>query len=69
MLRSMQEHPDLGVWCSKDSEIEYYDLERYAKALTDDHQKEREDWLSASRRVTRSGGSKKKKDSENILGE
>ena len=65
MLVKMQDHPDLGVWCSKDSEIEFYDLERYAKALTDDHQKERKERMST--RVTRSGGRKKKKDSENKL--
>jgi Ulp1 family protease len=65
MLIKIQEHPDLGAWCSKDSEIEFYDLGRYAKALTDDHQKERTDRMS--RRVTRSGGRKKKKDSENKL--
>ena len=40
MLVKMQEQPDLGVWCSKDSEIEFYDLERCAKALLDDQQKE-----------------------------
>jgi len=65
MLVKMQDHPDLGMWCSKDSEIEFYDLERYAKALTDDHQKERKERMST--RVTRSGGRKKKKDSENKL--
>ena len=65
MLDLMNEHPDLSMWCSKDSEIEFYDLERYAKALTDDHQKERKERLST--RVTRSGGRKKKKDSENKL--
>ena len=47
MLVKMQDHPDLGVWCSKDSEIEFYDLERYAKALTDDHQKERKEQMSS----------------------
>ena len=61
----MSEHPDLRFWCSEDSEIEFYDLERYAKALTDDHQKERKERMST--RVTRSGGRKKKKDSENKL--
>ena len=65
MLIHMQDHPDLRVWCSKDSEIEFYDLGRYAKALTDDHQKERNARMST--RVTRSGGRKKKKDSENKL--
>ena len=40
MLVKMQEHPDLGVWCSKDSEIEFYDLERFAKALIDDKERE-----------------------------
>jgi len=65
MLVKMQDHPDLGMWCSKDSEIEFYDLERYAKALTDDHQKERAGRML--RRITCSGGSKKKKDSENKL--
>jgi len=65
MLVKMQEHPDLGAWCSKDAEIEFYDLERYAKALTDDHQKERTGRML--RRITCSGGSKKKKDSENKL--
>ena len=58
MLVKMQDHPDLGVWCSKDSEIEFYDLERYAKALTDDHQKERKERMSTRKR---------KKDSENKL--
>jgi len=66
MLDQMNEHPDLSVWCSKDAEIEFYDLERYAKALTDDHQKERKERISIAGR-TRSGGRKKKKDSENKL--
>ena len=64
MLDKMNEHPDLSMWCSKDSEIEFYDLGRYAKALTDDHQKERKERMST---VARSGGRKKKKDSENKL--
>ena len=65
MLVKMQEHPDLGVWCSEESEIEFYELDTYAKALTDDHQKERKERMST--RVTRSRGGKKKKDSENKL--
>ena len=67
MLDQMNEHRDLSMWCSKDSEIEFWDLERYTKALTDDQQKERRDRMSTSTRITRSGGSKKKKDSENKL--
>ena len=43
----MKDHPDLRLWCSVDSEIEFYDLERYAKALTDDHQKERKEQMSS----------------------
>ena len=55
MLVKMQEHPDLGVWCSKDSEIEYYDLERFAKAIFDDRQKEQK-----MSRSNRSGNGNKK---------
>ena len=65
MLDQMNEHRDLSMWCSKDSEIEFWDLERYTKALTDDEQKERKERMST--RVTRSGGRKKKRDSENKL--
>ena len=61
MLRSLHEHPDLGVWCSKDSEIEFWDLSRFAKALFDDRQKEQ---MSGRKR---SGNGNKKKDSENKL--
>ena len=66
MLVKIQEHPVLGAWCSEDSEIEFYELDTYAKALTDDHQKERKERISIAGR-TRSGGRKKKKDSENKL--
>jgi len=58
MLGQMSEHPDLRLWCSVDSEIEFYDLERYAKALTDDHQKERKERMSS--RSKHSGDSNKK---------
>ena len=47
MLVKMQDHPDLGVWCTEDSEIEFYDLGRYAKVLTDDHQKEKKEQMSS----------------------
>ena len=54
----MSEHPDLGMWCSKDSEIEFWDLERYAKALTDDREKERKEQKMS--RSNRSGNGNKK---------
>ena len=66
MLDQMRQHPDLGHWCTEDSEIEFYNLDKYTKALVDDSRKERNERMSISRR-TRSGGSKKKKDSENKL--
>ena len=66
MLEQMRQHPDLGHWCTEDSEIEFYNLDKYTKALVDDSRKERNERMSISRR-TRSGGSKKKKDSENKL--
>ena len=40
MLDQMRQHSDLGVWCTKDSEIEFYDLDKYTKALVDDYKKE-----------------------------
>ena len=66
MLDQMRQHPDLGVWCTKGSEIEFYDLDKYTKALVDDYKKGVSERMSISRR-TRSGGSKMKKESENKL--
>jgi len=67
LLEQMRENQTLEVWCSEDSKIPSYDLEKYTKALLDDSRKERNERLSIARR-TRSGGSnKKKKGSENNL--
>ena len=66
MLDQMRQHSDLGVWCTKDSEIEFYELDKYTKVLVDDYKKEISERMSISRR-TRSGGSKMKKESENKL--
>lgn len=58
MLGQMSEHPDLRFWCSEDSEIEFYDRERYAKALTDDQQKERKEQMSSKSNHSGNGNKK-----------
>ena len=67
MLEQMRQHPDLGRWCTEASEIEFYNLDKYTKALVDDSRKEKNERMSISRRTRRPVGSKKKKDSENKL--
>ena len=66
MLDQMRQHRTLAVWCSGDSEIPFNDLAKYTQALQEDNRKEREKRLVSVRR-TRSGGNKKKKDSDNEL--
>ena len=51
MLNQMRQHSDLGIWCTKDSEIEFYDLDKYTKALVDDYKKEISERMSISRRT------------------
>jgi hypothetical protein len=65
MLEQMRQHPDLGIWCEKDSEMELNDRKKYMQALIVDSQKEKDARCIASR--TRSGGVNKKNDAENKL--
>ena len=60
----MRQHPDLGVWCGKESEMEYWHLEKYMKALLDESRNEREERISIASR-TRSGGFKKRDNADN----
>jgi hypothetical protein len=62
----MRQHPFLGIWCTKESEIEFYDLEKYTQALLDDSRKERTERMRIARR-TRSGGNRKRDDADNKL--
>ena len=66
MLEQMRRHPFLGMWCSKDSEIEFFEVDRYMIALIEDSRKERTERMRIARR-TRSGGNKKRDDADNKL--
>ena len=65
MLEQMRQHPDLVVWCEKDSEMEFRDRKKYMHALIVDSQKEKNARCTAIK--TRSGGANKKNDAENKL--
>ena len=62
----MRQHPDLGIWCTKDSVMEFYEYEKYMKALIEDTRKERAERMRIARK-TRSGGNKKRDDANNKL--
>ena len=51
MLDQMRQHSDLEHWCTEDSEIEFYNLDKYTKALVDDSRKERDERMSVSRKI------------------
>ena len=63
MLEQMRQHPDLGVWCKEDSEMEFQDRKKYMHALIVDSQKEKNARCTAIK--TRSGGANKKNEVEN----
>ena len=66
MLEQMRQHPFLGIWCTKESEMEWHEYEKYMSALIDDSQKERTERMRIASR-TRAGGTKKRDDADNKL--
>lgn len=65
MLEQMRQHPDLGVWCEKDSEMKKDDRMKYMHVLIVDSQKEKDVRCTAIR--TRLDGANKKNNAENKL--
>lgn len=62
----MRLHTYLGIWCTKESEMESHELEKYAKPLLEDRRKENSARLRIVRK-TRTGSKKKKDDADNKL--
>ena len=66
VLEQMRQHPFLGIWCAKESEMECLELEKYMIALIDDSRKERTERMCIAKR-TRYGGNKRRDDADNKL--
>ena len=64
VLEKMRQH--LGMWCTKESEMEFFEVERYMTALLDDSRKEMTERMRIARK-TRSGVNKKRDDAVNKL--